>query len=201
MNRLKLLGALAVAALATACVTPVGPVEVTRFHVPEVQTMARGAITVVPAQGIDPASLEFRTYAAAVERELQRLGFTGTDIGPAGTGDAPVAVLAVGRNLFRPERARGPVSVGVGGSTGSYGSGVGLGVGIDLSGKPPEQVQTFLSVMIRRGVDGPTLWEGRATFAVSGKSPLADTNLGAAKMAEALFRDFPGESGKTVLVE
>src|SRR5690606_42017636 len=44
--------------------------------------------------------------------------------------------------LFRSGRS--PVNVGVGGSTGSYGSGVGLGVGINLGGgsRPSEQIDT-----------------------------------------------------------
>jgi hypothetical protein len=56
-------------------------------------------------------------------------------------------------------------------------------------------------VMIRDRDSGETLWEGRASFAVKASSPLAETQLGAAKIAEALFQDFPGNSGETILVE
>jgi len=45
------------------------------------------------------------------------------------------------------------------------------------------------------------LWEGRASFAVRADSPLATTQLGAAQMAAALFKDFPGNSGETVLIK
>ena len=187
--------AICLAAL-SACVAPVGPVEVTRFHLPDTSQLGNTTIAVEPAQGMDGASLEFRSYAAAVQRELDRIGYV------SAVGDSrQVALLSVDRRSFQPGRGRSPVSVGVGGSTGSYGSGVGLGVGFDLSGPPPEQVETRMSVMIRDRDSGETLWEGRASFAVRSNSPLAETQLGAAKMAEALFRDFPGASGETILVK
>jgi hypothetical protein len=93
------------------------------------------------------------------------------------------------------------VSVGVGGSAGSYGSGLGVGIGIELSGPPPEQIETELSVTIRERASGRALWEGRSRFTVGAKSPLAQTQLAAAKMSEALFKDFPGRSGETILVK
>lgn len=185
--------------LLPGCAAPVGPVEVTRFHVPETARLGSGTIRVEPVEG-ETETLEFRTYAAAVMRELTRHGYTAPLPGePAATQQ--VARLSIARQTFRPGRNGSPVSVGVGGSTGSYGSGLGLGLGIDLSGPPPEQVETRLSVSIRDGAQGRTLWEGRAAFTVSAKSPLSQAPLGAAKMAEALFKDFPGRSGETILVK
>ncbi len=193
----------AIAAIAmtslSGCVAPVGPVEITRFHVPETELLGQGTIAVEPAEGIDGDSLEFRTYAGAVARELTRLGYS--EMVAGGNQSAQVAVLAVERRAFRPGRDGSPVSVGVGGSTGTYGSGVGVGIGLDLSGPPPEQVETRMSVMIRERATNRTLWEGRAQFAVRASSPLAGSQLGAAKMAEALFEGFPGESGETLLVK
>jgi len=191
--------ACALPATLSGCVAPVGPVEVTRFIAPDAPQFARGVIRVEPAPG-QPDDLEFRAYAAAVGRELTRLGYReplpGTDAA------APqVALVTLERQRFQPQRSRGPVSVGVGGATGGYGSGVGLGLGIDLSGPPPEQVGTRLSVTIRERPSGKSLWEGRAAFTVRADSPLAQTSLGSAKMAEALFKDFPGRSGETILVK
>lgn len=198
MKRLfKVFPLLCLPALA-ACVAPVGPVEVTRFHLPDTSRLGNGTVAVEPAPGEDGRSIEYRTYAAAVARELGRLGYREVALG---TGADQIAQLSLEREAFRPGRSRGPVSVGVGGSTGSYGSGVGVGIGLDLSGPPPEQVETRLSVMIRDQTSGQTLWEGRAMFAVKSSSPLAGSDLSAAKMAQALFRDFPGVSGKTILVE
>ncbi len=179
------------------CVSPVGPVEVTRFHLLDTGQLGRGSISVEPAPGVDGQSLEFRSYAAAVGRQLALLGYAEQ---PAGTGNQ-IAQVRLDRQTLRPERRRGPVSVGVGGSTGSYGGGVGLGIGIDLSGPPPEQVATELAVSIRERTSGQAIWEGRASFTVKASSPLAGTQLGAAKLAEALFKGFPGQSGETTLVK
>lgn len=179
----------------TGCVAPVGPVEVTRFHVPDTSRLGRGAIAVEPAPGMVAESLEWRTYAAAVGRQLALVGYSERT-----TGDQ-VALVRLQRRVIQPERRRSPVSVGVGGSTGSYGSGVGMGVGIDLSGPPPEVVETELAVTIKERASGQALWEGRSSFTVTAKSPLANSQLGAAKMAEALFKGFPGTSGETIQVK
>ena len=179
----------------SGCATPVGPVEVTRFHRPELASAARGAVAIEAEPGNDPASLEFRSYAAAVGRELTRQGYgekPGADI---------VAAIAVERDDLRAPRAGSPVSVGVGGSTGGYGSGLGVGLGINLSGGPKDMVETRLSVTLRERASGRALWEGRARFAVRTDSPLAGTQLGAAKMAQALFEGFPGTSGETIVVK
>ena len=190
--------AICLAAL-SACVAPVGPVEVTRFHLPDTSELGNGTIAVEPAEGMDGASLEFRSYAAAVARELARFGYSEAALD--GEASRQVALLSIERRTYRQDRSGSPVRVGLGGSTGSYHSGVGLGIGFDLSGPPPEQVETRLSVMIRDRESGRTLWEGRSSFTVRASSPLAGTQLGAAKMAEALFRDFPGNSGETILVK
>ena len=181
--------------LLAGCATPTGPVEVTRFSAPEIAAAPRGAIAIEPAFGNDAQALEFRSYAAAVSHELARLGY----------GERPdaavVATVDVRREVYRLDRARGPVSIGVGGSTGGWGSGVGLGLGFNLSGPPKDQAETQLAVTIRDRASGRSIWEGRARFAVRSDSPLANTQLGAAKMAEALFQGFPGKSGETILVQ
>lgn len=190
--------AAAVLAFALAgCVAPVGPVEVTRFHVPDTSRLGRGTVTVEPAPGMAGDSLEWRSYAAAVGRQLTLAGYS-EQIAGAGS---QVAYVRIQRQAYQPARNRGPVSVGVGGSTGSYGSGVGLGIGIDLSGPPPEVVETELAVTIKDRASGQALWEGRASFTVTAKSPLANSQLGAAKLAEALFKGFPGNSGETIQVK
>ena len=196
MNMLPVAAAALVLAL-SGCVAPVGPVEVTRFHVPDTSRLGRGSVAVEPAPGMSADSLEWRSYAAAVGRQLTLVGYSEQ---AAGSG-SQVAYVRLQRQAYQPERSRGPVSVGVGGSTGSYGSGVGLGIGIDLSGPPPEMVETELAVTIKERASGQALWEGRASFSVTAKSPLANTQLGAAKMAEALFKGFPGNSGETIQVK
>lgn len=189
--------ALAIPLALAGCVAPVGPVEVTRFHVPDTARLGHGAIAVEPAPGMAGDSLEWRTYAAAVGRQLQLAGYS-EQLG--GTGDQ-VALVRLTRRTYQPGRRHSPVSVGLGGGTGSYGSGVGMGIGIDLSGPPAEVVETELAVTIRDRASGQSLWEGRSRFVVTAKSPLAGSSLGAAKMTEALFKGFPGNSGETIEVK
>jgi hypothetical protein len=52
-----------------------------------------------------------------------------------------------------------------------------------------------LSVRIKRRSDGTVFWEGRAANPSGGAAP-----AGGAMLASALFRDFPGESGRTIRV-
>jgi hypothetical protein len=191
MNKWGIL--IATVALA-GCVAPTGPVEVTRFHAPDISQLGKGTIAVVPAPGQDGGSLEWQTYQTAVQRQLALLGYAE---GPPGQSDQ-IAELRLARGTFQPDRVRSPVSVGIGGSTGSYGSGLGVGIGLNLSPKPAQQVETELGVIIKDRVSSQALWEGRASFAVRASSPLADTALGAAKMSEALFKGFPGQSGETI---
>lgn len=198
MNKYLLAMGLAACTALSGCVTPVGPVEVTRFHAPDISALGKGTIAVVPAPGTDGQSLEWNTYRAAVLRQLTLLGYSEA---AAGMQSGQVAEVRLARATVQPERASGPVSVGVGGGTGSYGSGVGVGIGLNLSPKPAAQIETELGVMIRDRASNQSLWEGRASFSVSAKSPLADTGLAAPKIAAALFQGFPGVSGETIEVK
>ena len=200
MRKLSLSAALLLSAASalSGCATPIGPVEVTRFHQPDaLAQLGHGTIALEAAPGMDPASLEIGSYERAVARELVRIGYSEAAAG----GGEQVALVRVLRTTWRPGRDRSPVSVGGGASVDSYGSGMGLGIGIDLSGRPKEQTTTELGVMIRDRASGRTLWEGRANFTVPSDAPLAQTQLGAAKMAEAKFKHFPGNSGETVEVQ
>ncbi|PKP99247.1 MAG: hypothetical protein CVT76_00805, partial [Alphaproteobacteria bacterium HGW-Alphaproteobacteria-15] len=87
------------------------------------------------------------------------------------------------------------------GQTGSYGSGVGLGVGLNLGGGREDATAiTELSVRITQG-NNATLWEGRAQIATGVKSPYSQVDTSARTLAAALFRDFPGGDGETVTVK
>lgn len=200
--RLIMAGSLAaLAILPAACVSPAGPVEAVRFVSPDrAAELGRGPIRVVAGAGIDPASLEYRSYAVAVERELSRIGYNVLPVGGAAPRDVQTLAIVIDRSVLVPAGGeRNPVSVGVGGGAGSFGSGVGLGIGINLGGAPKERISTQLSAVIRAG-DGVTLWEGRAMVDAKAGSPMAETQLNASKLAEGLFTGFPGESGATIKV-
>lgn len=184
----------------SACMATTPPVEVTRFHTAQDQQFAFGSVEVVSALNeAEGNSLEQGTYAAAVMRELQVAGFS--DAGNLSAASEYVARMAIDR--FKIDAAgggRSPVSVGVGGSTGSYRSGIGLGIGINLGGRPKDKVATELSVRISRRSDDTVVWEGRSFVEAKEGSPAAQPGLAASKLSEALFRDFPGQSGETIKV-
>ncbi|VAW00684.1 hypothetical protein MNBD_ALPHA04-1375 [hydrothermal vent metagenome] len=183
-----------------ACVAATPPVEVTRFHNAPSKPIAMGTIAVTSlADESDNRILEQRTYDAAVMRELQRVGFS--DSGSNSHASEYVAQVSVARSRITAGGRRSPVSVGVGGGTGGYGSGVGLGIGINLGGRPKDKIATELSVQIIRRTNGDIIWEGRSSVEAKEGSPASQPGLAASKLAEALFRDFPGESGATIRVK
>ena len=188
---------LAPSALLAACTTPQGPIEVTRFVGPDgAARLGQGTVFVESAPGsID--GLEAAPYKAAVAAELTRLGYRESNRADA----SQIAQVRIERFVETAEGRRSPVSVGVGGSTGSYGSGVGVGVGINLGGGRRPTSATQLGVTLRDARGGVNLWEGRSDIRTTDKSPLADRTANAQALAAALFRDFPGRSGETVQVE
>jgi hypothetical protein len=191
----RILPLVALAAL-SGCVVPTGPVEVTRFN-RAAEGVVYGSGTYSVAVAGDAAAgqgLAATPYLAAVAREMQRVGYTEK----VGASDV-TAEVRVSTLRTEPQR-RSPVSVGVGGSTGSYGSGVGLGVGINLGGGPKAQVETTLEVRILRRTDNLVIWEGRAVQAAKADSPAAQPGIAASKLASALFQGFPGVSGETIRV-
>ena len=194
---------IAAAALLAGCATlpaKPSPVEVTRFHdAAALSVVEGGTVFVETAPGLGDSSLEHAPYKAAVAAELTELGYREVARSEA-TFIAQVKVdrYAIGSDGGR----RGPVSVGVGGSTGSYGSGVGLGVGINLGGgRSSERVGTELSVMMRDASNQQAVWEGRAQFSVGPKSELASAQTNASIIADALFQEFPGGNGETIEIE
>lgn len=189
--------ALAVLELAAAPALA-APVEVTRFHTPEtITTLGRSAVAVVAAPGTDATSLETRLWLQAVEAELAALHFGAATPGAA---DA-MAEVRVERGAERTERQRGPVSVGVGGATGGWNSGVGVGLGFNLGGGPRARVHTRLTVILRSRTTGLSLWEGRAENVEREKAKAASVDQAAPRLAHALFSGFPGTSGATITVK
>jgi hypothetical protein len=195
----RLILAASLALSLSACATAVPPVEVTRFHIND--PARSGTIAVEEMRGNPDISLEFRTYAAAVAQEWQRVGFTPVTAGATSDYVASVAF----RRSFRPsgvDRSGKPVSVGVGGGIGSGGySGLGVGIGINLSGKPKDIVTTELHVQLRRRADSTMIWEGRALTEAREGTPAAQPGLAAQKLSAALIGGYPGESGRSITVK
>ncbi|WP_321326397.1 DUF4136 domain-containing protein [uncultured Parasphingorhabdus sp.] len=185
--------------LLSGCMTATPPVDVTRFHNARLAPIVPGTVSIRANVTDDDRSIEYASYNAALLRELQRVGFT--EARDDSEKSDYVVRYTLERAVLSAGGARSPVSVGVGGSTGSRGSGVGLGIGIDLSGPPKDKIVTDLSVRIAKRLNGNVIWEGRASVEAKEGSPAAQPGLAASKLAEALFKDFPGESGTTIRVK
>lgn len=183
---------LALAGSLGACTATIPPVEVTRFHLN--QPITPGAVQALPINGIDGGSIEFRTYAIAVGREMARLGYT--------EGDGPyVAEIGYARDTRERLARRSPVTIGIGG--GSFGGtvGVGLGTSFGIGGDGSRaDIVSRLEVRLKRRSDQTIIWEGRAQTQAPANAPGAQPGLAAEKLARALFAGFPGESGRTITV-
>jgi hypothetical protein len=193
MRVTALLAPAALLALAGCATQPA--THVTRFHLN--QPIARGQITVEPLVAQDRGTPEFQAYADVVGGELARLGFTEA---PGLTRSEQVAAISVERGFFDgPPRTS--FSIGIGGGSYGWHGGAGGGVGTTFAGKPTQYVATRMVVQIKRRSDGTTVWEGRAEtggrFGTPGTQPIDAVR----KLAAAMFRDFPGVSGRTITVK
>lgn len=194
------LGALAGMALLSGCMTDAGPTppSVTRFHLG--MPIARSVIAIEPSDPADASSLEFDAVADAVARELTRLGWT---VEKRNARSEQVAVVGVTQESRIAPRRSG-FSIGIGGGTASYGRrsgvGVGGGVSVPVGRTTNELVATQLAVRIQRRSDATVAWEGRADYEARAGTPDATRAAAASRLAAALFRDFPGESGRTIRV-
>lgn len=172
------------------CAASIPPVSVTRFHLGKPIDPAPVSVATVGN------SLERAAYDAAVARELARLGFA--------AGDAS-ARYVFSTEIARDSRAalqrRSPVTIGIGGGTGGYGGGIGLGASFGVGGnRSSETIVTRLSVQLRERSSGTVIWEGRAETEAPASAPASQPGLAADKLAAALFKDFPGVSGRTISV-
>jgi hypothetical protein len=143
-----------------------GGTEVTTTHLG--QPIARSRIAIEAFDATDANMPEFGGYAAAVGRELTRLGWTVVTT----TGQSEQVALV---DVQQGSRAS---------LSGHLGGAAPAGASAGNS--------TLLEVRIRRRSDGTVVWEGGA---------IADARTGSADvgaLAAALFRDFPGISGRTI---
>jgi hypothetical protein len=202
VNKSLSLAVAGAALLAGGCTTSyrTAPVDVTRYHLG--QPLERTTVAVEPMTGASQISPEYQLYADAVAAELERLGYVQSRSDMASGYIAAVSFTRASRGAFREAP---PVSIGLGGGSISGGRrsavGVGGGLSFGIGGKTREVIGSELAVQLRRRSDNTTVWEGRAvTESISGKAG-SDPRDAAARLAQALFRDFPGESGVTTTVK
>ena len=187
------------ASLAAGCSTiggrdAVRPVDVTTFHLG--QPIARGEIAIEPLGPPGANSMPFAIDRDAVARHLARLGWT-VVVTPGRSEQ--VALIEVRQGSREAFARRSPVTIGIGGSTGGWRSGLGVGATFGIGGGGSRDfVATILEVRIKRHSDDTVFWEGRAASEARADSIAARRPEAVERLAEALFRDFPGESGRTI---
>ena len=78
--------------------------------------------------------------------------------------------------------------------------GLGGGVSTGSGGRTRDLLVSELFVQLRRRSDGTVVWEGRAQRPALSGTPDGQPTETARRLASALFRGFPGESGITTTV-
>jgi len=197
---LALVGAMALAGCTTS--PRPGPIDVTRYHLG--QPMERTSVSFEPMSGAVQVNPEYQVYADAVQTELERLGYVHAGTGTESGYIAGISFTRISKGFVKD---RPPVTIGIGGGSFSGGgrrggTGVGLGgdVGFGIGGKTREVFTGELWVQLRRRANNSVIWEGRAqtqAVGIENAQPAAT----AQRLAQALFKDFPGESGVTITVK
>ena len=181
--------ALAALASLAACTTSEsagggrGGVDIARFHLGE--PIARAQIAIEPFDKADANRPEYPAYAAAVSRQLSRLGWT---VVTATRQTEQIALIDLEQGSRDAVAALTAARIGRGVSA------------APPSGASADVTATLLEVAIRRRSDATVFWEGRAVAEAASGSPEAARTTVVENLAEALFRDFPGESGRTIRV-
>ena len=148
-------------------------IDVTKTHLG--QPIARGQISVEAFDKADANNVEFQSYASAVARQLARLGWTVVP-NPQSEQVALIDVQQGSRAALAqpPSPAPAPPAAST------------------------DTVATQLSVRLKRRSEGTIFWQGRALAEAQANTAEAQRTAAVERLAEALFRDFPGESGRTI---
>ncbi len=170
-------------------------VDVTRFHIlaTPAPSLAGNSIRVEPADPEAAFSLQFGALVASANAELAKAGFK------MAAGGQPVDHVARIRLSGNSEvmRKRSPISIGIGGGTGGWNSGIGGGVSFPIGGGVRTVTAALLTLQIRRTSDNSALWEGRASTI----APSIDPISAAPVLLQALLKGFPGPNGQSVTVK
>jgi hypothetical protein len=185
-----------------ACATPF-KADVSRFAVPLPAPQGQ-SFAVVPEDPKLAGGLEFATYANAVAAEMEQLGYA--------RASSPETADLLVRFDYRVDNGRERVRTdpGVGfaggpwGPWGPWGGGGfgawGFGFNDPWLGGPNVRSYTIytsgIALKIDRAADGQRLFEGKAeAVSRSNRLPRLVPNL-----VDAMFTDFPGNSGETVRI-
>jgi len=190
-----------------------GKVDAESFVAPGAAAAALGkgrvAVRLEPqAPPPDEAGQEFRLlqdsaptvsgapFEAAVIDQMVRAGYDTS--GAAGTEDQVVELSVARTVLVPPEARRNPVSGTMEMGISNRGTMVGGAINLDFTKPKKALVSTRLDARIRDKASGALLWEGHADIATrDGADGWGDQAI-AAKLAQELFKPFPGSSDKPV---
>ena len=169
--------------------------NVTRFH--QLPTPAGETIEVIALDPTLQQSIEFGAYAQMIGKKLGDFGYTP----PADNSSRFIAEISynIGPLPGTIVEDRSPVSVGVGVGSGRR-RGTSVGVGVSSSfGSSDNKIQyvSRLSMNIIDLSTGKRLYEGHVE-SINKNQNLAQTMP---FLINALFQDFPGESGTTNTVK
>ncbi len=192
--------ALAAATLALAGCTTTPTAEVTRFHLggPMPSDTIRIVASTDPAPPGTAVPIEFLSYASVVANDLARHGFR-----PIETGrPAYLAILNVQQTTRAGIAQPSPFRIGIGGGTSSGNVGIGGGINVPIGSPRNTDLRVnVLSVRIRRESDNTAVWEGRAVQEIPASAQGSSLTAAVPALSGALFGEFPGESGRTVIVK
>jgi hypothetical protein len=174
-----------------------GGTEVTRYHLN--QPIAAGSVHIEPLATNPMIGPEQAIYADAVAAELSRKGYTRVAAADAG---ASQYIAAVGFRRGSQGTVQTPprFSIGIGGGSFGGGGGVGGGISTGFGAQTRELIVSELFVQLRRRSDGTVVWEGRAQSGALSRAAETQPGVAAGRLASALFKGFPGESGITTVV-
>ncbi|WP_043603677.1 hypothetical protein [Novosphingobium sp. Rr 2-17] len=170
-----------------------GKVEVSRFvaQVPQAQELGHGAVSVASETGDGPwvePSVR-RTFEAAIVDALVGAGY---DTQHPDGAEAQVTTLKIARMVLVPaEEKKSPISGTAAVGVSNYGTSYGLGINVDLTKPRTALVSTRLDARITDKASGAVLWEGYATIATREGDQKWSDGVIAAKLAGALFDQFP----------
>ncbi|WP_448501400.1 DUF4136 domain-containing protein [Sphingomonas sp.] len=189
------IAALSLAALCTACSAGAirGPVEVIRFNLG--QPIQPGTFVLEEER----SASAFDAMPGLGESVAAGLGAQGFSRVPSG-GSQYVLRVSHRRGSGGTVNTGSPVQIGLGGGSFGRGGGVGGGLGIPLGGSSRELVNTEITAKIERRIDNTVVWEGSARNQSTAPRTPEEAAALSERMAAALFRDFPGQSGFTTTV-
>lgn len=169
--------------------------NVTRFH--QLPPANGDSIEVVSLDPTLQQSIEFGTYAQMVGKKLGDVGYTPPENNRSRyIAELGYSIVPLGETVIEN---RSPVSVGVGVGSGSR-RGTSMGVGISTGFGSSNTELQYVSRLTMNIIDlttGNRLYEGHVENISRGQSLSQTMPL----LIDALFQDFPGESGTSNVVK